>query len=136
MIGCSTSKSALKGYEGGEIRFGTFGGFSNAYKESLIYENGKTFSKRSKKGEFSSRKDISEGEAKRVFRNYKMIGLDTIKIDEPGTFTYFIQIKHDGIDNRMEWGMNGKQVNPKVNMFYNILKNLVKAKETEEAAVR
>ena len=127
-MGCSSSKPAA-GENVDELRFGNYGGFAGSYIENMIHSNGKTFFKRKKKSKFVSGEAIAENEAKRIFTNFKMFGLDTLDLKDPGNLTYFIECKVDGKKHKLEWGGKSQKLDPKLQMFYDVIKNQVKKKE-------
>lgn len=130
-IGCSTSKPAVDG-NNDELRFGNYGGYSGAYVEKLIYSNGKTFYKRNKKGKFVAGETLQENQAKRIFANYTKFGLDTMTLQDPGSITYFVEAKVGGKKHKLVWGGKSAPLDPKLKMFYNVVKESVKKKTVDK----
>lgn len=134
-FGCSSKKSLVEG-DVDELRLGSYGGFSNAYSEKMVYRTGETFYKTKKKSRFVKGQKIQEGEADRIFENFTTFGLDKMDVKDPGSITFFIEGKIGGKKYKLEWGGKNVQLDPKLQMFYNVVKGQVKKREIQKSVDR
>lgn len=82
--------SCSKKYLNGTIYVGSGGGFAAAWKEYQLNSNGDLYFKESKKDSIIYLKTLDLAAARKVFKKYYQLKLDSNDLDAPGNMYYYI----------------------------------------------
>lgn len=125
--GCKTNVLSPEAYKGGQIHFGSGGGFTGDVKTYSLLENGQIFGKTSRGGDsWSALPRTSIKEAKLLFQQYNDKKFAELQHDNPGNIYKFITFKSNDLEHVICWGGNKKKINEAVELYYRSLIELVK----------
>lgn len=132
LFSCKTKQYTLEEYADPQITFGSGGGFTGMYKHYTLFKNGQLFKKEGKEEQFTAMKAADRNQVTQVFKNYQVLNLAEVEIDEPGNMTYYIAYKDKEGEHKMTWGGTNKQAAQEVKLFYQLLNQIVKTSLTED----
>ena len=112
-------------YKGPQLSIGSGGGISGEYNEYILFENGSFYHKNSFEKGIKFIGSIPANEAKQIFKNYFTLKFDDIELNSPGDFSYFIKFGDKVKNHKLIWA-NSSKIEPKVKVFYDILRSKVK----------
>ncbi|PKP50779.1 MAG: hypothetical protein CVT95_02210 [Bacteroidetes bacterium HGW-Bacteroidetes-12] len=98
---------------------GKGGGFTGAYEEFMLYENGKVY-----KRDFVYERDVFKKQLSEVELNYFLekineIGLEGMDINQPGNMSYYFKVKQgEQTINTIIWGSNSYYPDKKLEAFH------------------
>jgi len=88
-----------------KIAVGKGGGFTGAYTEFLLQEDGKVFKKDFKYDREVFIKTLSKNDLTYFWNKIEGLGLNGIDINKPGNISSYIEIKEENISlNKITWG--------------------------------
>lgn len=123
---CNNKLYTLTDLPENQLVFGDGGGFTGAYQEFLLLENGQVFKSSKRGGTYEEQESIDKKAAKALFKQAASLNLAEKTINDPGNMTYFIHYKDADKTSKVIWGGNQKVVNEEVRLFFNSLKKAVK----------
>ncbi len=130
MYSCkSNEKIVLETYQGPKLVFGSGGGFAGTSSERILLPNGQVFLKANRNKQFSVCEPIDKNQARQMFNNFESLGLDKIKLDDPGNMTYFIAMENKGKVHRITWGGGNSPLDPNLKKYFNTLGQLTHKKQ-------
>ena len=103
---CIPTRYTLDGLPDEQLRFGSGGGFTGAFHEYLLLQNGQVFlfeSNPGKKDTFELQ-SLSRTDTRMVFRQLDSLRLHKYDFNHPGNMTYFIRQTDELIDHTVQWG--------------------------------
>lgn len=107
-VGCKSSHSTTENTSTNKrYAVGKGGGFTGAYTEYILEENGKVY-----KYDFNYDREVYIKDLEKVHLNYfleriKALGLDGIEINQPGNMSTYIDIRIGKASyNKIIWGAN------------------------------
>jgi hypothetical protein len=107
-VGCKPSQSTTENTSANKrYAVGQGGGFTGAYTEYILEENGKVY-----KYDFKYDREVYIKDLEKVQLNYfleriKELGLDGVEINQPGNMSYYIDIRIGKSSyNKIVWGAN------------------------------
>lgn len=132
--GCKTNESATSTTKNEDflkkIAVGKGGGFTGAYTEFILREDGKVFKRDFKYDREVYLKDLNEIDLNYFFDKKRELGLEGIELNKPGNMSSYIEIKEGNISlNKIVWGARLAYPSPSLINFHNEL--LKKLSETE-----
>jgi len=116
-------------YEGRVIDFGSGGGFTGKVKQYTIMDNGQVFINADKEGFVDGLKKLGKDQVKQVFNSYDQMNFDQMNFNNPGNLYHFITMKSNGTTHKLTWGDKETKAPNELEVFHNILMNLVQAKK-------
>ncbi len=116
MFSCSMQKEVYE-HNPHLLSFGTSGGFTNQTVSFKLFSDGKLWKIRGLQKDSSLLKQLKNSQTKKLFKQAYSLGIDTLKYDEPGNMSKFINFKSNKFDNKIIW--SGK--NERLDSFYNSL---------------
>ncbi len=125
--GCKTKQYTLEEYQDPQISFGSGGGFTGMYTRFTLFENGQIFKKGGSEKEFSAFANANKNDVTQVFKNYEVLQINDIELNEPGNMNYYIEYKDKDKTHKITWGGVNKQPSENLKLFYGLLNNLVKS---------
>lgn len=108
VLSCKTPPVSPHSYKHEIISFGSGGGFSGAYSEYFLMDNGKILSLSEDKKQYLEVKQIKSNLSSQIFNNIKTFGLDTLSYVHPQNMYYFLKFKNGTDSNYVSW--SGKPV--------------------------
>jgi hypothetical protein len=104
------------------LSFGTSGGFTNQTISFKLFSDGKLWKIRGLQKDSSLLKQLKKSQTRTFFKQAYALGLDTLKYDEPGNMSRFVNFKNNKFNNKVIW--SGK--NERLDNFYNSLLEITK----------
>ena len=129
--GCKTKQYTLEEYQGPQISFGSGGGFTGMYTRFTLFENGQIFKKGGSEKEFSAFGIAKKNDVAQIFKNYDVLKINDIELNEPGNMNYYIEYKGKDKTHNVTWGGVNKPASDELKLFYQLLNNLVKSASKE-----
>lgn len=128
---CNKKTTLLSEYKGEKIIFGNGGGFSGAVSSILLLENGEIYRMGSSEKDYVLIGSLKKNITKNVFMTYETMGIQKMKLNEPGNRYFFITKVSDEKEYKIQWGKNKLDNNvPKI--FYDNMMKLVEQVENEK----
>jgi hypothetical protein len=124
LIACKSQHHNFDGYEGKIITIGKGGGFTGAYDEYSILENGRVFKYNTIEKERHYLGKIESNVTRQLFSNYAMLGISGKELNNPGNMNYYIQYKDDQNSFRSLWS-DFNAVDKNIRLFYDFAMNSV-----------
>lgn len=112
-----------------KLNFGSGGGFTGLFTEYCLVENGTLYKKIGLDTEWEVVQKIKKDQAQQILKQSVQLDLASYKLNMPGNKYKYLLIDNDGVTNRITWGQPGQKPKKEVELLYNILNNLVKAKQ-------
>jgi hypothetical protein len=116
-------------YKQEQLIFGSGGGFSGAYNEYMLLDDGRLYERGKDKTSLNQLKVVSSKITTQVFQNIRTFGLDKYKHNEPQNLYYFLEFKTPKDSNKIVW--SGMPVN-ELGAANSIYKLLVEQTKTVE----
>ena len=128
-LSCKTTKYTPADFPEDQITFGSGGGFSGIVTDYTLLDNGQMFQRSSTDNLFVELKSASKKATKQMFHNYKFLGIDTLTINAPGNFYYFIQYTgKDSKEDKLVWGADQTPTPENLKLYYSLLSSLIAKK--------
>jgi hypothetical protein len=118
-------------FKGNVITYGNGGGFTGAVSAIYLQEDGHIFRNGLSDTSYIHVGKLTKDQTTQFFKNYQSLGLDKMKLDQPGNRYYFLEFKNSKNVQKIQWG--GKELennNPKV--YYKLMMDLIKKIESSE----
>ncbi len=127
---CSTKKPIFDPNEAESdyILFGSGGGFTGKVNNYYLNKNGDVFLP--KDTTFVKVSSVSEEMVNQIFKNYTVLGLDKMILNDPGNKYYFIERNINGQKQTLKWGNNPLD-NNNVKTYFDILMKPIKDESSE-----
>lgn len=115
----TTTKEVIKKDNSLKYCVGKGGGFTGAYEEFMLYENGKVY-----KRDFVYERDVFKKQLSEVELNYFLgkineIGLEGMDINQPGNMSYYFKVKQgEQTINTIIWGAHSYYPDKKLEAFH------------------
>jgi hypothetical protein len=113
---------------GPKFSFGNGGGFAGSYKEYLLCENGQLFFRTNAKSGYQELTKLDKSKVKQTFKNYELLQIGKMNIDDPGNLYYFLIQSSDDKIHKLQWGGMNIKAPENLKVFYRNLMNMVKNK--------
>lgn len=124
LIACKSQHKNFDEYEGKIITIGKGGGFTGAYDEFSILENGRVFKFNTIEKERHYIGKLESNVTKQLFANYNMPGIYGNSINYPGNMNYYIQFTDGQNSFRSLWS-DFHAIDQNFSLFYDFAMNLV-----------
>ena len=123
LVNCKTSQDYLTPYEfeGPIISFGTGGGFSGKVNQYTLLSNGQLFKGTNYEGNVTVMDKIDSDQCDQIFSNYSLLGLNKLKIDNPGNMYFFVKMKEGTEENKLVWGGTDVEAPDALKLYHKIL---------------
>ncbi len=106
-----------------QLHFGSGGGFAGATTEYVLLDNGQLF-RHEPKG-YEELPSAKAGMARRAFKQFYKMKLDTVNYQEPGNLYYFIRMQDKGKTYEITWGGNQDLPNENIESYYQTLNQII-----------
>lgn len=125
MSACKSSKPSFnpENTDKDYITFGNGGGITGQSKKYFFTDDGHIYFQEGDSLKLITK--VPEKTCKQIFSSYTKQGFDKSILNEPGNRYYFLELKSKDLNHAMKWGRNALQ-NPKIEIFYNNLMNIIK----------
>lgn len=98
---------------------GKGGGFTGAYDEFILYENGKVYKRDFTYSRDVYRKQLTEEERAYFLEKINEMGLEGMDINQPGNMSYYIEMKQgEQSINKIIWGAHSYYPDKKLEAFH------------------
>jgi len=131
---CKTKQYTLEEYQDPKISFGSGGGFTGLYTRYILFENGQIFKKGGNEKEFSTFGNVKKNDAAQVFKNYGVLKINEIELNDRGNMNYYIEYKDKDKTHNINWGGTNQPASDDLKLFYQLLNNLVKSASKKDAS--
>jgi hypothetical protein len=111
-------------YKGEQIIFGNGGGFTGAVTSVALLDNGNLYRMGTSDTSYTYIGKLNENIYKNQFKTFTSLGLDKMKLDEPGNRYFFITKKSEGKVIKLQWGRT-KLENPLPKLYYDNMMSLI-----------
>lgn len=101
------------------VIFGQGGGFTGAYVDFILLENGQIFKQNSLTKEMKELTSIKKKHAKKLFEQVKSATITPVK--EPGNMTYSLRYQTAETEQSVTWGNPSYQVDSTIQKLYDEL---------------
>ncbi len=122
-VACSSTQYTLDTLPERQLYFGSGGGFAGTTTEYMLLDNGQLF-RNDPKG-YTPLEPAKAGEARRAFKQFYKMKLDTLSYNEPGNLYYFIRMKDEGATYEITWGSNKDLPNDNIETYYQRLNQII-----------
>lgn len=123
---CKTKQYTMEENPEPMITFGSGGGFTGQSTFYTLFKNGQLYKKKGLRGEHTPLENVKKKEVLQIFKNYEVLNLAEVNINEPGNMSYFIEFKDENGVHRMTWGGNTTSPSNDLLLFYKLLMNTTK----------
>ncbi|MGE5355216.1 MAG: hypothetical protein ACM3PT_03180 [Deltaproteobacteria bacterium] len=130
-FGCFSCKSQQQGYDdykGKKITVGSGGGFTGAFDEFAVLENGKVFHFNSLSKQRVMLGKLDKNITDQVFANYKLLNISEKKINAPGNMSYFVQFEDGNVRLKSVWS-DLNSTDQQLLLFYRFVMNYIPRKD-------
>lgn len=123
LVSCKSQMSNYEDYKGKMIVIGKGGGFSGAYDEFSILENGQVYKYNTITKERLLLGRMKKNFSEQVFNNYKLLKIGEKNINAPGNLNYFIEMKDGENSLKSIWSDQKNETNGELILFYKTAMN-------------
>ena len=125
LISCKSQQQSFDDFKGKIITIGKGGGFTGAYDEFSILENGQVFHYNTIKNERLNIGKLEANMTKQIFNNYEILRLGNEDVNHPGNMNYFVQFNDGDNISKSLWS---ETENEEANLilFYRFVMNYIK----------
>ena len=110
------------------IIVGEGGGFTGAYIQYKIYENGNVDRYDFKQAVYIKKGRLKANEVKPLLSKIKALELGDIELSSPGNMSQYIEFTYNDIkDHRLTWAMKSNAVNPEIQSLFDSCYSLCEA---------
>ena len=120
----TASLSFVERYEGQQLIVGSGGGFSGAWREYRLLENGQLYTKTSRETDFTLAKTIDNQTFESLFKDARNIKWKAF--DEPGNVYYYISWKKGNVETQVKWGYPDAKPTAAVQKLYDVFMAKIK----------
>lgn len=121
---CNNKMQTPVDYKGEQIIFGNGGGFTGAVTSVALLDNGNLYRMGTSDTSYTYIGKLNENIYKNQFKTFTSLGLDKMKLDEPGNRYFFITKKSEGKVIKLQWGRT-KLENPLPKLYYDNMMSLI-----------
>ncbi|GJM31547.1 MAG: hypothetical protein DHS20C18_05480 [Saprospiraceae bacterium] len=122
-IACNTTLYTPDNLPERQLHFGSGGGFAGTSTEYLLLDNGQLFRNEGKG--YTSLESARPGAARRVFKAFYKMNLDTLDYNQPGNLYYFIKMQDRGTTYEITWGGFQDAPSKALEVYYQSLNQIV-----------
>lgn len=115
-------------FDGKFISFGNYGGFAGTYKEYRILENGQLFWRSATDASYEELESLEKKVVMQCLDSYNSLGLPSVKQNEPGNLTYFLESGDQRTSNKIRWSNPQNPSDQNIPIYYRNMMKLVKDK--------
>ncbi len=120
LVACKSKQYVLADYEGLVLGFGNGGGFTGAMDYYKLLENGQLF--RSTDGEnYNEVQSFDKDTAVQMFSNFETLGLNNMRINDPGNMTFFVSMGQGDRVQKLSWGGGMQTPDAGLRQYYTTL---------------
>jgi len=101
LISCAQPRKMTVDYTGKSVRFGKTGGFTNIPMEYVLQDNRRVFEIVADTAKPVNR--ISKKQMKEIVAVFDAMDFRNLKLNEPGNMTYFVDVRYESWENRVQW---------------------------------
>lgn len=116
-----------------KITFGSGGGFTGQSTFYALFKNGQLYKKKGIKEPYVELDKVDKKEAIQIFKNYEVLKIAEMEINEPGNLSYFIEYNDENGDHRLTWGGTAVKPSPDLLLFYKLLMKTTKSSSTDKS---
>lgn len=102
-IGCKSTQLPPDKYDKSSITFGSGGGFSGAYHEYILLDDGRLYATKLDGSSPEFIKNVENKITGQLFDNIKTFGLDKFNYNEPQNLYYFLKYKSQRDSSNIVW---------------------------------
>lgn len=124
-IGCKSTKVPPSEFEGQQIIFGSGGGFTGAYEEFILLDDGRLF-KSGIDAVATPLKTLDKKITTQLFSNIQTFGLNKLDYNHPQNMYNFIKIKHGTDSNYIAWSGKPTSEIMAANALFQLINSQVK----------
>lgn len=117
LISCAQSRKMTVSDTAESVRFGKTGGFTNIPMEYALQHNRRVYEIAADTANPVNR--ISRKEMKEIVAALDSMDFKSLKLNEPGNMTYFMLVRNESWENRVQWSDNTD--NEQVKSLYKLL---------------
>ena len=117
LISCAQPRKMTVSDTGESMRFGRTGGFTNIPMEYALQKNRRVYEIAADTANPVNR--ISRKEMKEIMAAFDSLDFKSLKLNEPGNMTYFVFVRNETWENRIQWSDNTN--NEQVRNLYKLL---------------
>jgi len=128
---CKTTEHQLDELPDTYLSYGSGGGFAGSLDEIFIFENGQVLESKTFVDSTIVHPKVKKSEVKSLIDYVLKENLLTYKMFKPGNLYYFINIKIDGAENRIVWGVERGNTPERIAPLYNKLVALTSQIDTK-----
>lgn len=121
LFACKSTKLGPEHYKKSQLIFGSGGGFSGAYNEYILLDDGRLFQRNADKKSVTELKKVKSNMTDQVFNNVKTFGLDTYQHNQPQNLYYFLKYKTPKDSNNIVWSGKPENELGVANSIYKLL---------------
>jgi len=118
---CKTTQLSPEQYDKAQIVFGSGGGFSGAYNEYTLLDDGRLFQRNKDNKSNTEIKKVDKKITTQIFNNIKTFGLDQFRHNEPQNLYYFLKYRTPADSNKIVWSGKPENQLAVVNSIYKLL---------------
>ncbi len=127
LAGCKSQQYTIDNLPAQQIVFGNGGGFTGAYTEFVLLENGQLFKKESMLPKTTELGTVKKRTAQKMLKKAISLHLEQMDINQPGNMYFYVQYKNDHQDAKCVWGNQEYRVDAKIESFYKELMQMTTA---------
>lgn len=125
VVSCKSQMTNYDDYKDGIIVVGKGGGFTGAYDEFSILENGQVYKYNTITKERLLFGNMKKNFAEQVFNNYKLLKIGEKGINAPGNMNYFIEFKNGENSLKSIWSDQKDESTRELVLFYKTVMNYI-----------
>ena len=110
-----------------KISFGSYGGFAGSYTEYVVLPNGKSYVKKSLRGEYSELGSLKKRDINQFNEILQNLKSEKYSISDPGNMTYFVRVHEHGKEPyELLWGGSNQTCDQRVVILHKSMSLLCK----------
>ncbi|HHH53946.1 MAG TPA: hypothetical protein ENK91_09830 [Bacteroidetes bacterium] len=125
LVSCQSPLQFYKKYNGKKVTVGTQGGFTGELKKYVLLEDGGMYKTSSLTQDTTFLGNLDDRLNRQIFNNYKVLGLGSIDVSEPGNMNYFIEFNDAENNHKLLWNKSS-DIDKKIALFYDFFMSSVK----------
>lgn len=103
LVSCKSTQLPPEKYDKASLTFGSGGGFTGAYHEYILLDDGRLYSRNIGGSAPTFLKNVDKMATKQFFDNIKTFGLDKFNYNEPQNLYYFLNYKSQKDSSGITW---------------------------------
>jgi len=126
-IGCTSTSTSLKDYQGKRITLANGGGFTGQVIEYVILEDGQVYRKNSMDQSVKAYTKLNKDIVKQIFDNYNVLELNKVELNDPGNMYFYISFADKDEIHKITWNTESTdELAQKAKLFYQTVLNRIK----------